>query len=95
MKLMNVNDKLHGFSNRRQKRLLMEKQNGIYHVVTRTSCRRFLLNGAREKAMFVALMRKQAAFCGVEVLAHCVMSCLLYTSPSPRDGATSRMPSSA
>ena len=74
MKLMNVNDKLHGFSNRRQKRLLMEKQNGIYHVVTRTSCRRFLLNGAREKAMFVALMRKQAAFCGVEVLAHCVMS---------------------
>ena len=23
------------------------------------------------------------------------MSCLLYTSPSPRDGATSRMPSSA
>ena len=24
-----------------------------------------------------------------------VMPCLLYTSPSPRDGATSRMPSSA
>ena len=24
-----------------------------------------------------------------------VMHCLLYTSPSPRDGATSRMPSSA
>ena len=24
-----------------------------------------------------------------------VNSCLLYTSPSPRDGATSRMPSSA
>ena len=24
-----------------------------------------------------------------------VSSCLLYTSPSPRDGATSRMPSSA
>ena len=23
------------------------------------------------------------------------LSCLLYTSPSPRDGATSRMPSSA
>ena len=23
------------------------------------------------------------------------MTCLLYTSPSPRDGATSRMPSSA
>ena len=26
---------------------------------------------------------------------HAVQSCLLYTSPSPRDGATSRMPSSA
>ena len=24
-----------------------------------------------------------------------LMACLLYTSPSPRDGATSRMPSSA
>ena len=24
-----------------------------------------------------------------------IMTCLLYTSPSPRDGATSRMPSSA
>ena len=24
-----------------------------------------------------------------------VLNCLLYTSPSPRDGATSRMPSSA
>ena len=27
--------------------------------------------------------------------AHDVGACLLYTSPSPRDGATSRMPSSA
>ena len=26
---------------------------------------------------------------------HLLMACLLYTSPSPRDGATSRMPSSA
>ena len=28
-------------------------------------------------------------------LAHCVTRCLLYTSPSPRDGLLSRMPSSA
>ena len=27
--------------------------------------------------------------------AHAMMSCLLYTSPSPRDLSTSRMPSSA
>ena len=26
---------------------------------------------------------------------YCYCTCLLYTSPSPRDGATSRMPSSA
>ena len=31
----------------------------------------------------------------VELAVSCVNSCLLYTSPSPRDGATSRMPSSA
>ena len=30
-----------------------------------------------------------------EVLGYRMTSCLLYTSPSPRDGATSRMPSSA
>ena len=34
--------------------------------------------------------------CSFEVAAHDLgMDCLLYTSPSPRDGATSRMPSSA
>ena len=32
---------------------------------------------------------------GWTVFAHQFSSCLLYTSPSPRDGATSRMPSSA
>ena len=36
---------------------------------------------------------KLAAF-GRDYLGKC-MTCLLYTSPSPRDGATSRMPSSA
>ena len=29
------------------------------------------------------------------VTAHCPNTCLLYTSPSPRDLSTSRMPSSA
>ena len=32
---------------------------------------------------------------GVQSLADQVGSCLLYTSPSPRDGLLSRMPSSA
>ena len=31
----------------------------------------------------------------MEETVHIYKSCLLYTSPSPRDGATSRMPSSA
>ena len=31
----------------------------------------------------------------VELGADILEACLLYTSPSPRDGATSRMPSSA
>ena len=31
----------------------------------------------------------------VHKLTACIGDCLLYTSPSPRDGATSRMPSSA
>ena len=32
---------------------------------------------------------------GVNVEVRALTGCLLYTSPSPRDGATSRMPSSA
>ena len=32
---------------------------------------------------------------GMPILWHIMKSCLLYTSPSPRDGLLSRMPSSA
>ena len=32
---------------------------------------------------------------GIKVDLHKVEACLLYTSPSPRDATTSRMPSSA
>ena len=32
---------------------------------------------------------------GKSTLIRCINSCLLYTSPSPRDLSTSRMPSSA
>ena len=32
---------------------------------------------------------------GKSTLIRCINSCLLYTSPSPRDGLLSRMPSSA
>ena len=45
----------------------------------------------RQKEMSLGYLRQEAVltFAGQE------NSCLLYTSPSPRDGATSRMPSSA
>ena len=36
-----------------------------------------------------------AAFIGVPILGYVFSSCLLYTSPSPRDATLSRMPSSA
>ena len=32
---------------------------------------------------------------GIHLRTHCQVICLLYTSPSPRDGLLSRMPSSA
>jgi hypothetical protein len=32
------------------------------------------LFGDEEKEMFVRMMRKQAVFCGVDVLAYCMMS---------------------
>ncbi|TVP80417.1 MAG: hypothetical protein EA353_03890 [Puniceicoccaceae bacterium] len=45
----------------------------VYHVVSRTAFGRFSFKHT-EKAMFVRILRKQAAFCGVEVLSFCVMS---------------------
>ena len=36
-----------------------------------------------------------AIFALAPIFYNVYLSCLLYTSPSPRDGATSRMPSSA
>ena len=46
---------------------------GVYHLISRTSCGQHLF-GDEEKEMFVRMMRKQALFCGVDVLAYCMMS---------------------
>ena len=41
------------------------------------------------------VLRRHDHIVAVEIAQHCVQVCLLYTSPSPRDPKTSRMPSSA
>ena len=45
-----------------------------------------------EGAQIVAEVKKKPP---MDMLGHVTSSCLLYTSPSPRDGLLSRMPSSA
>ena len=60
---------------------------GFYHVMTRTVAREFLLKD-HEKDAFTRLMRKAAAFCGVEILTHAVMSNhyhLLIFVPPPQE----------
>ena len=60
---------------------------GFYHVMTRTVAREFLLKD-HEKDEFIRLMRKVAAFCGVEILTHAVMSNhyhLLIFVPPPQE----------
>ena len=53
-------------------RLLVEGQRGVYHVMSRTACGQYLFDD-EGKAVFVEMLRKQAGFCGVDVLAYCVM----------------------
>jgi REP element-mobilizing transposase RayT len=48
-------------------------QDAVYHVVSRTAFRRYAFEDT-EKRQFLRLLRKQAGFCGIEVLAYCVMS---------------------
>jgi hypothetical protein len=55
------------------RRFLVKGRSAVYHLVSRTSMKQFWL-GDEEKEVFVRLMRKQAAFCGIQVLAYAVMS---------------------
>jgi len=55
------------------KRAVIRGEDAVYHLVSRTSCRQYLF-GDEEKEMFVRMMRKQADFCGVDVLSYCMMS---------------------
>lgn len=51
---------------------MVEGRRGVYHVMSRTSCGQYLFDD-EAKAVFVEMLRKQAGFCGVDVLAYCVM----------------------
>lgn len=53
-------------------RHLVHGQEGVYHVTSRAACGQFLFDD-EAKSRFLKLLRKQAGFCGVEVLAYCVM----------------------
>ena len=59
----------------RQSRLKVSSSQGdaVYHCVSRVVDRQFLF-GPEEKERFVALLRRHARFCQVEVLTYCVMS---------------------
>ena len=51
-------------------------------------------NPAKEEQEYVDAIKKDVSWLGFEWAKECY-ACLLYTSPSPRDLSTSRMPSSA
>jgi hypothetical protein len=53
-------------------RLLVDGQRGVYHLMSRTACGQYLFDD-EAKAVFIEMLRKQAGFCGVDVLAYCVM----------------------
>ena len=53
-----------------------------------------ILHGTEVKSLRNGRASLNEAYAG-EASGHLVLFCLLYTSPSPRDGSISRMPSSA
>ena len=57
------------------------------------------LDRKTKNAPIQSIVERQAQLAAVkyvdEVIIYCTESCLLYTSPSPRDATLSRMPSSA
>ena len=52
-------------------------------------------SGTLDRAEFRAMMRALRSAANVDRMPGLIFCCLLYTSPSPRDLSTSRMPSSA
>ena len=48
-----------------------------------------------ERALAASIQTEHASFLKAPLASYCLLACLLYTSPSPRDKRQSRMPSSA
>ena len=68
---MRIRTRIFRNEGRRRGRLL-QPGGGVYHVMNRTAFGSRVL-GPAEKEVFVRMLRKQAAFTGVSVLAFCVM----------------------
>ena len=77
---------LYAYRDRRQKKRQFRR---LWIVRINAASR---LNGL-SYSNFVHLLKEKGVDLDRKVLAH--LACLLYTSPSPRDGLLSRMPSSA
>ena len=74
--------------------VLMDEVNDYYNVSIKESNLALLTSRYDEQQLTIV----RADICNERVLGQVFAAhsfCLLYTSPSPRDGATSRMPSSA
>ncbi len=57
----------------KKQRMVVRNRDGIYHLMSRCCLGEHLLEDG-EKEMFVRMMHKQAAFCGVDLLAYSIMS---------------------
>ena len=60
-------------SRRRRPRAILKGRAAVYHVVSRCNGRLFLMEEAEEKERFRDLLGRVAAFCGVRLLAYCLM----------------------
>ena len=57
----------------KRKRIVVCNRDGVYHLMSRCCLGEHLLED-REKEMFIGMMQRQAAFCGVDILAYSIMS---------------------
>ena len=57
----------------KRKRIVVCNRDGVYHLMSRCCLGEHLLEDG-EKEMFIGMMQRQAAFCGVDILAYSIMS---------------------